>query len=680
MPKSDTWPGGVAMESLINMDSAGSYDSVVSMNSGFSDDSLEHLSIEERACLMFLESTIESLEMEEDSGLSNDEPDPSSLAAKHGHLSMAQTRLEDVSKLQHDDSGRDQKSFLNCRVPTPLLLANGLASIQIKATGATTHPKAPGEATQPSVPTAAIEPKAPVVATQPSTAGAVTDLKPPKVITEPTVPEVVTDPKAPKKATVPKTSELTSDIKAPGLATITKVPVLSTESKTPELATDPKAFEYAVNFQVSGSETTPSSATSDLPKDDSVDNMPKGVSVDSKPAKCNIKVPSELDLKLIPPPSDFRDVELEEESDPPVPAELRGPLTYSELEQLRRQVSMKRAAPASPGTQEAPPSKPHVDLPVSTQAPLSPSDVLPTPITEALEPKSRPAVAPKPKRLPYNIILKFHKLDSHPGPSLPSPIDRSMIDPHKVRLEALRKLGLLKTEDGDSGAVVSSKSQKSCAPPPSPRSLVATQTKASTQILTPAPVPAITLTPVPAITFTPVPAPALTPALVPAPVSATTPAPPTTPIPAPVPVPATTPAPVPAQFSDNAKPLPSPATLPSPPKHIPPPIRVRSATLERSGMGLSSYMASNASLRANRGPNVPLFPGDLRNSRPRPASLGTGKDFVNVQGEASHPQPGHGGSQNKLPCSHGISVLICPKSKSGEARREALKKLGLLRD
>ncbi|XP_029477973.1 specifically androgen-regulated gene protein-like isoform X3 [Oncorhynchus nerka] len=580
---------------------------------------------------MFLESTIESLEMEEDSGLSNDEPDPSSLAAEHDHLSMGQTRLEDVSKLQHDDSGRDRKSYLNCRVPTPLLLANGLASIQLKVTGATTHP---------SVPTAAIEPKAPLVATQPSTPGAVTDLKPQKVINEPTVPEVVTDPKAPKVATVPKTSELSSDIKAPGLATITKVPVLSTEFKTPK--------------------TTPSLATSDLPTDDSVDNMPKGVSVDSKPAKCNTKVPSELDLKLIPPPSDFRDDELEEESDPPVPAELRGPLTYSELEQLRRQVSMKRAAPASPGAQDAPPSKPCVDLPVSAQALPSPSDVLPTPIPEALEPKSRPAVAPKPKRLPSNIILKSHKLDSHPSPS---PIDRSMIDPQKVRREALRKLGLLKTEDGDSGPVVSSKSRKSWASPPS-HSLVTTQTKAPAKIPTPAPVPAITLTPVPAITLTPVPAPALTPALVPDPVSATIPAPPTTPAP----------------FSDNAKTLPSPATLPSPPKHIPPPIGVKSATLERSGKGLSSYMASNASLRANQGPKVALSPGNLRNSRPRPASLGTGKDFVNVQGEASHPQPVHGESHNKLPRSHGISVLICPNSKSGEDRREALKKLGLLGD
>lgn len=36
---------------------------------------MEHLSAEERACLMFLEETIESLEVEEDSGVSNDEPD-----------------------------------------------------------------------------------------------------------------------------------------------------------------------------------------------------------------------------------------------------------------------------------------------------------------------------------------------------------------------------------------------------------------------------------------------------------------------------------------------------------------------------------------------------------------------------------------------------------------------------
>lgn len=40
-----------------------------------SQDSMEHLSPEERACLMFFEETIEALEVQEDSGLSNDEPD-----------------------------------------------------------------------------------------------------------------------------------------------------------------------------------------------------------------------------------------------------------------------------------------------------------------------------------------------------------------------------------------------------------------------------------------------------------------------------------------------------------------------------------------------------------------------------------------------------------------------------
>lgn len=44
MAKSDTWPGGVAMESLSNMDSAGSCDSVISMNSGFVSSLERHIS------------------------------------------------------------------------------------------------------------------------------------------------------------------------------------------------------------------------------------------------------------------------------------------------------------------------------------------------------------------------------------------------------------------------------------------------------------------------------------------------------------------------------------------------------------------------------------------------------------------------------------------------------------
>lgn len=47
---------------------------------------MEHLSAEERACLMYLEETIEALEVQEDSGLSNDEPDPVLRAEKMGRM------------------------------------------------------------------------------------------------------------------------------------------------------------------------------------------------------------------------------------------------------------------------------------------------------------------------------------------------------------------------------------------------------------------------------------------------------------------------------------------------------------------------------------------------------------------------------------------------------------------
>lgn len=58
-----------------------------------SEDSLEHLSAEEKACLMFLEETIESLDNEDDSGLSHDEPEqlPASgnISAKLADLSLS---------------------------------------------------------------------------------------------------------------------------------------------------------------------------------------------------------------------------------------------------------------------------------------------------------------------------------------------------------------------------------------------------------------------------------------------------------------------------------------------------------------------------------------------------------------------------------------------------------------
>lgn len=132
MPKSDTWPGGIGLDTMTGMDSAGSCDSVVSANSGFSDDSLEHLSAEEKACLMFLEETIESLDTEEDSGLSNDEPDqlpsPGNVATKLADLSASMNKSKLNSSQKHDSQelikeNVDTKPMQSYLVPTPLVVA-----------------------------------------------------------------------------------------------------------------------------------------------------------------------------------------------------------------------------------------------------------------------------------------------------------------------------------------------------------------------------------------------------------------------------------------------------------------------------------------------------------------------------------------------------------------------------
>nr|XP_020449069.1 specifically androgen-regulated gene protein [Monopterus albus] len=132
MPKNDSWPGGTGLETITSMDSAGSCDSAVSAKSGFSGDSLEHLSIEEKACLMFLEETIESLDTEEDSGLSSDKPDqlprPGNLAAKLADLSASMSKDMLNDSLKHAlkepiKENADTKPMQSYRVPTPLVVA-----------------------------------------------------------------------------------------------------------------------------------------------------------------------------------------------------------------------------------------------------------------------------------------------------------------------------------------------------------------------------------------------------------------------------------------------------------------------------------------------------------------------------------------------------------------------------
>lgn len=123
----------------------------------------------------------------------------------------------------------------------------------------------------------------------------------------------------------------------------------------------------------------------------------------------------------------------------------------------------------------------------------------------------------------------------------------------------------------------------------------------------------------------------------------------------------------------------------------------KSNTLERSGVGLSSYVSSgnedknitNSSSLGKSSFLDKIAPGFLRNNRPRTASLGIGSDFSdlkenrmqNYETEKSDKRRSYP-LQNpaKLPRPPCVSVKITPKGATDEDRKEALKKLGLLKD
>ncbi|XP_074538078.1 specifically androgen-regulated gene protein [Halichoeres trimaculatus] len=577
MPKSDTWPGGVALESLINMDSAGSCDSVISMNSGYSEDSMEHLSPEERACLMYLEETIEALEVQEDSGISNDEPDSG-------------FRVNENSSFRSDESTGDQKSDQAFH----------------DATNEASH-----------------------LQSSPGSEANRTDVEE----SENLGPSEIHIPSAP-------TTELC-------------------------VAKDEDGNLIIV----------PSSS---LPPDPPTEKA------------------SVVDVAFIPPPSDFMDVPAPPQPhrpltakdllSPPIPSNNKPGATV-DLEQLRERASSKRASMSFP----KPPDEPKEPSPslVSPSPPVSP---LAPPLPEVAEPRSPPAVAPKPKRLPANIILKSHKAamaDASSAHLVPSS-GGLLTDQQRVHMEALRKLGLLKSEDGDSSPNLSPRhspqTRRSWAAPSSPISPSTTPTTpAYPRVHTPSPITVSVQSPAadspPGTLTAPV---ILPPEIIPAPDAFSDPDG--------------------SLHSDNELSAGTDASEVSAPftppllkggRHLTPPksFGVKSATLERSGPGLSSYRAGQDSSEAGISGN--LSPAQLRNNRPRPASLGSRTEFSSAPGEGlkvggatskepdvrrslQAPQPVK--NSKKLPRSEGISVLICPKSQNEEDRRIALRRLGLLKD
>ncbi|KAM4562735.1 specifically androgen-regulated gene protein isoform 2-T2 [Odontesthes bonariensis] len=569
---------------------------------------MEHLSAEERACLVYLEETIEALEVQEDSGLSNDEPDAWSKAEKE----MDQMRINDI---ETSESGTHVLS-------TPL---------------------------------------APIAADSASTTF-----------------EIKTEHYAVNQRSEPQSK--------PGSATNSE----AVERVDLVAQPNPPVTESATGGIIHSS-VNPTEALG-LTLDG--DCHPKSVtSTGTRPG-----LSAEVDPGIIPPPSDFMDEPdtpslPEKVNDVPPPEGISTmPGATVDLEPLHPGVPAKKTS-VSPSVNEESPAKPP---PVCTS-----SFQLSSPL-EVPEPKSPPAVAPKPKKLPANIILKSHKttasFDGNSGHSVPTSSDRVLLDPQRVRMEALRKLGLLKSNEEDASPCLSPKiptktrmSRAASSPPVSPAAPHTPPTTPSSTHVNSPPSAFQSVSPAAALP------------------SATSKAPP---IQGPDCLLA------PAAFRDPIRPLSSNDELPavkdvtkvtarSPPltppalvKQLTPPkvLGIKSATLERSGLGLNRYITHQNSVEAGQGIGSEQSPRQLRSNRPRPASLGSGKDFSQAKGEdlkaghATNKQPHsqmftlaqtglqHSKESAKLPRTQGISVLICPRAENEEDRREALKKLGLIRD
>lgn len=338
---------------------------------------------------------------------------------------------------------------------------------------------------------------------------------------------------------------------------------------------------------------------------------------------------SEMDLSLIPPPSDFMD-EPGASSEPNTPRDAPSAGISNnkpaDLELLWQRAKVTQESQKQPPEQSS--------LSVSTSPHLSPSP-------EATEPKSPPAVAPKPKKLPANIILKSHKAAPPPetssGHLAPSGSERLLMDPQKVRMEALRKLGLLKSDEVDTGPVLSPKqspkTRRSWAAPSSPVSPAShtpprtpshTRSPSYVALQSPGPVSPLVLSKPPAVKSLHI-------------------------------------VPAPAAFRDPDGPTNEGSPLKDASVYSPPndgcatnPEPSGQDAIEESGKEQSAACGVSS-----MGGHTARKETDSR--RPPPAS-----------------QPS--GDSQKLPRSQGISVLICPRSENEDERRGALKRLGLLRD
>ncbi|XP_043985160.1 specifically androgen-regulated gene protein isoform X3 [Gambusia affinis] len=706
MLKSGTWPGNVAMESLSNMDSAGSCDSVISTNSAWSEDSMEYLSAEEKACLMFLEETIEALEVQEDSGLSNDEPDMWSKTEPQDQIrsndvptEMVKSGSLRISTLSPHATADPPSAGLTTECETEHHAANqnpnpqststsavGMKDVKTEDMGVGTDPLVSnsGYTTSSSdkrIDVSKLDGDLELENVTNSGDASENDLDiipPPTDFRDEPEPELSLEAITAVPPPAAMTVEAMTVVPPPETMTVVPPPETMTVVPPPETMTvvPPPETMTVVPPPETMTVVPPPETMTVVPPPETMTVVPPPASITGEAMTV---VPPPETMTVVPPPAamtrEATNVVLPLEATAMVPPPSNGSTKQKrniDVEQMRMRASVKRSVVDSSAPEDS-------SSRASEVASLLPQM---NPPTEPSEIRSPPAVAPKPKKLPSNIILKTLVSHGNPGHSVPSHSDQMLLDPQKVRMEALKKLGLLKDNKEESSCAVSPKlplksgaykwSPASPSPPVSP---AAPHTPPVTPSLTPVISPLQAIVPQQSV---------LAPIVSPSASSASPPIEDTDILPAP------------AAFSDGFGPsgdeLPAVTearfnTLPN--ASLPKVISMKSATLARSGLGLSSQMSNQSLLEMADGKQDPKH---LRNIRPRPASLGTGKDFPHTKGEgllasgtseSQKPQPTqafHHRQSSKLPRPQGISVVICPRAENEEDRRQALKKLGLLRD
>ncbi|XP_048212936.1 specifically androgen-regulated gene protein [Perognathus longimembris pacificus] len=406
----------------------------------------------------------------------------------------------------------------------------------------------------------------------------------------------------------------------------------------------------------------------------------------------------DLDGVLIPPPEAFQDTQPEQarkHSLPKGPGGQNHTPPVSTSSQKRQESSEAMSQTASGKDSSAGPGQP--PRPPSAQSSQN------APSGGDLHAGPAPLTAPKPRKLPPNIVLKssrssFHSqpqhwLSRHTETGDASAVASSLQEQRKARREALEKLGLPQDQDE-----LGPRDSKTTTPGSLrlKEALRPGQASGPAQPAAPAPIPPA------AAAGGKAPASALGPSPMKSAGWGSLPskAPPQEPAQGKMAAANSVPIPIPATPKTHSPLLPSKrdSGLTLQESSIPGlrQMSFKSNTLERSGVGLSGYLS------AEKDPSPPTSkslgkdsfldktsPSVLRNSRPRPASLGTGKDFAGIpvgklgdleQGQNSKRLSYQGQSRDKLPRPPCVSVKISPKGIHDPHRREALKKLGLLKE